>query len=408
MVTLPDEFVRTTRNLMGEERFSRYLAAFDEEAPVSIRLNPRKNEAFPSFRNVPWCRHAYYLSERPNFTFDPLLHAGCYYVQEAASMFLDSVLQQYLPTVPLTALDLCAAPGGKSTLLRSALPEGSVLYSNEPVPKRASILLENITKWGWPDSIVTNSYPRDYVRSGLKFDIILCDVPCSGEGMFRKDPPTIGEWSRQNVEKCWRLQRDIVSDAWQCLHDGGLLIYSTCTFNTKENEENIRWILETFDAEVLAVDVEAGWGISGSLLPGFDEPVYRFIPGITRSEGLFMAVMRKGGKRQETRNKKKVGRTESLRILTSPLATLHPQPSTFTPPPSIDLSYQQAISYLQRQALQLPTDTPLGLVQVCYQGHPLGLVKNLGTRANNLYPKEWAIKSTHVPTSNPFCLPLQL
>ena len=159
---------------------------------------------------------------------------------------------------------------------------------------------------------------------------------------------------------------------------------------------------------MLAVDVEAGWGISGSLLPGFNEPVYRFIPGITRSEGLFMAVMRKGGKKQETRNKKKEGRIEGLRILTSPLDTLHPQPSTFNPPPSIDLSYQQAISYLQRQALQLPTDTPLGIVQVCYEGHPLGLVKNLGTRANNLYPKEWAIKSTHVPTSNPFCLPLQL
>ena len=404
MVALPDEFVRTTRELMGEERFSRYLAAFDEETPVSIRLNPRKSKAFPSFRNVPWCRHAYYLSERPNFTFDPLLHAGCYYVQEAASMFLDSVLQQHLPTVPLTALDLCAAPGGKSTLLRSALPEGSVLYSNEPVPKRASILLENVTKWGWPDCIVTNSYPRDYVRSGLKFDIILCDVPCSGEGMFRKDPQTIGEWSRQNVEKCWRLQRDIVSDAWQCLHDGGLLIYSTCTFNTKENEENIRWILETFDAEMLTVDVETDWAITGSLLPGFNEPVYRFIPGITRSEGLFMAAMRKGGKKQETRNKKKEGRVESLRILTSPPSTLHLPPSTFNPPPSIDLSYQQAISYLQRQALQLPPDTPLGIVQVCYQGHPLGLVKNLGTRANNLYPKEWAIKSTHVPSSNPFCL----
>ena len=410
MIQLPKEFIHTTKALMGEERFERYLHSFEEETPVSIRLNPMKlsDGKYQMEDAVPWCRNAYYLAKRPNFTFDPLFHAGCYYVQEAASMFLDSVLQQYLPTVPLTALDLCAAPGGKSTLLRSALPEGSVLYSNEPVPKRASILLENITKWGWPDCIVTNSYPRDYVRSGLKFDIILCDVPCSGEGMFRKDPPTIGEWSRQNVEKCWRLQRDIVSNAWQCLHDGGLLIYSTCTFNTKENEENIRWILETFDAEVLAVDVEAGWGISGSLLPGFNEPVYRFIPGITRSEGLFMAVMRKGGKKQETRNKKKVGRIESLRILTSPLATLHPQPSTVNPPPSVDLSYQQAISYLQRQALQLPTDTPLGLVQVCYQGHPLGLVKNLGTRANNLYPKEWAIKSTHVPSSNPFCLPLQL
>ena len=443
MVALPEEFVKTTRQLMGEERFSRYLAAFDEEAPVSIRVNPKKlrmkNEesaaAMPSptglaegdssffilhssFGKVPWCRHAYYLSERPNFTFDPLLHAGCYYVQEAASMFLDHVLLSVESlllsdvTQHLVALDMCAAPGGKSTLMRSALPEGSVLYSNEPVPKRASILLENITKWGWPDCVVTNSYPRDYVRSGLKFDIILCDVPCSGEGMIRKDTQTIGEWSPQNVEKCWRLQRDIVSDAWACLNDGGLLIYSTCTFNTKENEENIRWILETFDAEVLPVDVEAGWGITDSLLPGFNEPVYRFIPGITRSEGLFMAVLRKGGKRREESGKRneekgerreKSGkrREECLRILTPP-STINPQPSALKPPPSIDLSYQQTISYLQRQALQLPPDTPLGLVQVCYQGHPLGMVKNLGTRANNLYPKEWAIKSTHVPSSPQF------
>ena len=333
-------------------------------------------------------------------------------------MFLDEVLRQLaISNLPiancqkLTALDLCAAPGGKSTLLRSALPEGAKLYSNEPVPKRASILLENITKWGYPDCIVTNNYPRDYVRSGLKFDIILCDVPCSGEGMFCKDPQTISEWSPQNVEKCWRLQRDIVSDAWQCLHDGGLLIYSTCTFNTKENEENIRWILETFDAEVLPVDVEAGWGIVGSLLPGFNKPVYRFIPGITRSEGLFMAVLRKrreeGRERREKGGKKKEKRVEmreekgkrkenGLRILTPP-STKDVSPHTSHLTPQINLSYQQAISYLQRQALQLPPDTPLGLVQVCYQGHPLGMVKNLGTRANNLYPKEWAIKSTHAP-----------
>ena len=429
MVALPDEFVRTTRQLMGEERFSRYLSAFDEQPPVSIRLNPMKvslDSLAPLAsltQTVPWCRNAYYLSERPNFTFDPLLHAGCYYVQEAASMFLDTVLHQHLTPLtsypsPLTALDLCAAPGGKSTLLRSVLPEGSVLYSNEPVPKRASILLENITKWGYPDCHVTNNYPRDYVRSGLKFDIILCDVPCSGEGMFRKDPQTIGEWSSQNVEKCWRLQRDIVSDAWACLNDGGLLIYSTCTFNTKENEENIRWILDTFDAELLPVDTEADWGIIGSLLPGFHGPVYRFIPGITRSEGLFMAVVRKrreargerrenGGKKREEKEKRKENggkrregkgkrKENGLRILTPPSITnVSPHTSHLTP--QISLSYPQAISYLQRQALQLPPDTPLGLVQVCYQGHPLGMVKNLGTRANNLYPKEWAIKSTHAP-----------
>jgi 16S rRNA C967 or C1407 C5-methylase (RsmB/RsmF family) len=141
---------------------------------------------------------------------------------------------------PLQALDLCAAPGGKSTAMRTVLPEGSILVSNEPIPTRAQILLENITKWGWPDCIVTNNYPRDFRKAKAQFDIILCDVPCSGEGMFRKDPATISEWSLQNVEKCWRLQREIVADAWECLNPGGILIYSTCTYNIKENEENVR------------------------------------------------------------------------------------------------------------------------------------------------------------------------
>ena len=402
MTILPEEFVKTTRELMGEERFSRYLAAFDEEPPVSIRLNPLHLSPLTTHLSpleyVPWCRNAFYLDHRPNFTFDPLLHAGCYYVQEAASMFLDMVLLQHLSPLtshlsPLNSLDLCAAPGGKSTLMRSALPEGSVLYSNEPVSKRASILLENITKWGYPDCIVTNNYPRDYVRSGLKFDVILCDVPCSGEGMFRKDPQTISEWSPQNVEKCWRLQREIVSDAWQCLNNGGLLIYSTCTFNTKENEENIRWILENFDADILSIDTEAGWGITGSLLPGFDAPVYRFIPGITKSEGLFMCAMRKGGERQDVKGKRMADIQKTLRIVSPPTnlssPTSHPSP----------LSYSQAIAYLRGEALVLPDDTPRGIVTVSFMGHPLGQVKNLGTRANNLYPKEWRIKSTHIPTT---------
>jgi hypothetical protein len=195
----------------------------------------------------------------------------------------------------LTVLDLCAAPGGKSTLLRSALPEDAILYSNEPIHNRANILSENVQKWGYARHIVTNNYPRDYRKSKMKFDLILCDVPCSGEGMFRKDEATIREWSPQNVEKCWQLQREIVSDAWECLNAGGLFIYSTCTFNTKENEENIRWILDTYDAEVVQIDVRPEWNITGSLLPDFHEPVYRFIPGITRGEGLFMCVLRKKG-----------------------------------------------------------------------------------------------------------------
>ena len=393
---------------MGEERFTRYLAAFDEEAPVSIRLNPKKVAA-SSYggenrgRVVPWCPLGIYLSERPNFTFDPLLHAGCYYVQEAASMFIHHILTSHLSHLtthisPLKLLDLCAAPGGKSTCAISALPEGSVLYSNEPVRQRASILLENITKWGYPDCTVTNNYPRDYARSGLTFDIILCDVPCSGEGMFRKDPQTISEWNPQNVEKCWRLQRDIVSDAWKCLRPGGLLIYSTCTFNTKENEENVRWMLEQFDADILPVDTLPEWNITGSLLPGFDAPVYRFIPGITRSEGLFIAVMRKRSlspspspKREGSRKSPKQKNKElasDLNILT---------PLSLGEGTGVGLSYSDAIAYLRGEALVLPPDTPRGIVTVSFMGYPLGQMKNIGSRANNLYPKEWRIKSTHVP-----------
>ena len=307
---LPEEYKVRTRQLLGPERFEQYMQAFQEEAPVSIRLNPAKTAgtSVAGGERVPWCRNGYYLSGRPNFTFDPLLHAGCYYVQEASSMFLDEVLRQWLPSLcaatkqqptgnssmaPLLALDLCAAPGGKSTLLRSALPEGSTLFSNEPNPKRASILAENIAKWDWPGCLVTNNYPRDYRKSKLLFDVVLCDVPCSGEGMFRKDEATIGEWSSANVEKCRQLQRDIVSDAWQCLREGGLMIYSTCTLNTQENEENILWMQQELGAEVLPVKTQTDWHITGSLLPGFTSPVYRFIPGLTRGEGLFMAVMRK-------------------------------------------------------------------------------------------------------------------
>jgi 16S rRNA C967 or C1407 C5-methylase (RsmB/RsmF family) len=171
-------------------------------------------------------------------------------------MFLDEVLCQLSIINCQLSIDLCAAPGGKSTLLRSALPADCVLYSNEPMQKRASILLENVLKWGYKNHHVTNLYPRDYRKSKMKFDLILCDVPCSGEGMFRKDEATIKEWSPQNVEKCWQLQREIVSEAWACLNDGGILIYSTCTFNTKENEENVRWILSEFDAEVVPIETK--------------------------------------------------------------------------------------------------------------------------------------------------------
>ena len=469
MANLPLTFTEYTRQLMGDERFERYLKSFEEEPPVSIRLNPRKvgssNKVVSNLvprtsylekkstsylengEPVPWCRNAYYLPQRPNFTMDPLFHAGCYYVQEAASMFLDEVIRQirneelgirnddyqtspeanprqsnhnssfliphfsFLISHLANALDLCAAPGGKSTLLRSALPDDCVLYSNEPIRQRANILLENVTKWGYPNHIVTNNYPEVFRKSKQRFDLILCDVPCSGEGMFRKDEATIREWSPQNVERCWQLQRDIVSDAWACLAPGGLLIYSTCTFNTKENEENVRWFLETFDdAEILPVDVRPEWNITGSLLPGFDAPVYRFIPGITRSEGLFMCVMRKIGERdirgtrdiRDTRCEVRGTRLPSSAVLSANKLFSYLAPRTShldnSELPCADLTYPQALAYLRGEALVLPPDTPRGLVTVTFMGHPLGQVKNIGTRANNLYPKEWRIKTTHVPT----------
>ena len=375
---------------MGEERLNRFLEALDEESPTSIRMNPSKGSLTVG-ESVPWCPEGYYLEGRPQFTFDPLFHAGCYYVQEAASMFVSHVLRQFVKE-PVTMLDLCAAPGGKSTAARTVLPEGSLLVSNEPITTRAQILLENITKWGWKDCIVTNNYPRDYRKAKTCFDVILCDVPCSGEGMFRKDPGAISEWSLQNVEKCWRLQREIVTDAWECLVPGGLLIYSTCTYNIKENEENVRWIMEEYDAEMLEVPTDPSWGITGSLLEGFSAPVYRFIPGFTKSEGLFICALRKRGvKNKDCEVRNVMQKIERLKVISLPT----PQ-STHTE--RIDLPYSEALKYLRGEAIVLPPDTPRGLVTVTYKGVALGPAKNIGNRANNLYPKPWRIKTTHLPS----------
>ena len=385
--SLPKEFVTYTRELFGEEVWQKYLQSFEEPAPVSIRLNPFKpvlhhtSYIFPLTSPVPHCRNAYYLNERPNFTLDPLFHAGAYYVQEASSMYLDEVLRQLsIVNCQLSissVLDLCAAPGGKSTLLRAAIPDETMLYSNEPDHKRANILLENMQKQGHPHVVVTNNYPRDYQKAGILFDLILTDVPCSGEGMFRKDPATIKEWSVQNVMKCQQLQRSIVSDIWPCLKPGGILIYSTCTFNRHEDEENIEWIIDNLGAEILM-------------------PVKRFIPGVDRGEGLFMAVLRKTS---DDIIKSKPN-PKALRTLRSPLfdivgnkeetSSISHLPSSL---PRVELTREEALRYLRREALVLPPDTPRGHVVVTYEELPLGFVKNIGTRANNLYPKEWKIRN---------------
>ena len=410
---LPIDFEQHTRQLMGNELFATLVQGLSEEVPVSIRVNPfkcPKDVSIPLMDSqVAWCQHGYYLKHRPNFTFDPLFHAGLYYVQEASSMFHEHVIQQVMKEMGidnLRILDLCAAPGGKSIAIRSVLPDNCLLYSNEPNRLRAQILLENMLKWGHPNVVVTNNYARDYQKAKMLFDVIVADVPCSGEGMFRKDKNAMEEWSWQNVEKCWKLQREIISDIWPCLKPGGFLVYSTCTFNELENEENVNWIAETLGADFVQIDTKEEWNITGSLVD--HHPMYRFIPGKTRGEGLFVAVLRKHveGNENETIHSKPA----CLKVMTdeppvsngkkkdipshSKALSIHFHQEEY---PNVDINYQQAISYLRKEAIILPAETPKGFVLLTYQHIPIGFAKNIGNRANNLYPMEWRIKSTHIP-----------
>ncbi|MBE6287621.1 MAG: rRNA cytosine-C5-methyltransferase [Mediterranea massiliensis] len=472
-MNLPTAFIHNIRCLLGHEEADKLLSALQTGQPISIRLNNRlETLSLPAGTlSVPWCATGYYLNERPTFTFDPLFHAGGYYVQEAASMFLEQALKQYVDS-PVLMLDLCAAPGGKSTLARSVLPAGSLLVANEVMRNRSQILAENVAKWGHPDVVVTNNDPADFAPLTQMFDVILADVPCSGEGMFRKDEVAIQEWSPENVNICWQRQRRILSDIWPCLKPGGILIYSTCTYNTQENEENVRWIAHELGAEVLPLLVEDGWGITGNLLPDASFPVYRFLPHKTAGEGLFLAVLRKEGQlpvmetavamkgnaRSQVKGKREKGKPSQptftkeqlneaacwiatngyellpvagtltafprqwlneytafqsarLRILHAgcPVAEVkgrdllpqHPlamssllRPDAFH---RIEVSYEQAIAYLRKEAILLPPDTPRGYLLLTYRLVPIGFVKNIGNRANNLYPPEWRIRTSHLP-----------
>lgn len=415
---LSKEFINYTSTILGTERWERFIKSFEKSVPCSVRMNPwKKGNVFP-FKNateIPWCKDGYWLEERPQFNLDPLLHAGVYYVQEAGSMFLDRVLRQYIKE-PVSALDLCAAPGGKSTLMRAALPKDSVMISNEVDARRANILAENLIKQGHKDVIVTNNKPCDYKKSKLRFDLILADVPCSGEGMFRRDEGAIKEWSVQNVQHSQERQRVIIKEIWDNLRVGGLLIYSTCTFNLHENEENVRWIQEELNAKILPVSVKENWNITGSLLEGWKEPIYRFIPGTTNSEGLFMAVLQKLGDDELAMQSKatppeilreKVKESKLLYVISDgiPMPTQKGKDSIpshaealsldaqLNKYPMVELSLEDARKYLHREAIRLPAETPLGYVIVSYLNHPLGFMKNMGNRANNLYPKEWAIRN---------------
>ncbi|MDR0865263.1 MAG: RsmB/NOP family class I SAM-dependent RNA methyltransferase [Candidatus Symbiothrix sp.] len=463
---LPEIFISRTKALLGAE-WEAFEQALEETSPTSIRLNQRASPPAPSpqgegkkpvqdrtpqppllvergqgERLVPWASNAYYLDSRPSFTLDPLFHAGCYYVQEASSMFLEQVINKHI-SQPVKVLDLCAAPGGKSTQLVSVLPEGSLLVANEVIRSRSYILAENLIKWGNPHTIVTNNDPSAMGKLDNFFDVIVADVPCSGEGMFRKDPGAIHEWSIHNVQLCAERQRRIIADGWPALRPGGLLIYSTCTYNREENEDNIAWICKELGAEIT------------------EEP-HRFMPHRTKGEGFFIAAAKKNeplnplkGTLANARNRKGAGSKSPLQGVggKSPLGveswltnfsdfSIFSENNTFTAIPSIhsddylflknrlkivtggiplgemkgkdlipahalalsnflspaafpalELDKEAALNYLRKEALQeIPPELPKGYIIVTYLGHPLGFIKNIGNRANNLYPQEWRIR----------------
>lgn len=393
-MTLPEDFVRMMHEQYDADTADSLCHALcDTEPEVSIRLNPRKGKTL-SIENLdveacPWCPDAYYLHERPAFTFDPLLHAGAYYVQEASSMYVSQLLRHHFPVSgPSAALDLCAAPGGKSTLLASLLPPGSILVSNEPMPKRAQVLAENMQKWTrtaegeYPvRSVVTQNYPTDFVEFTDSFDLLLTDVPCSGEGMFRKDEVAVQDWSLQNVDLCWRRQREILQGIWHVLKPGGLLIYSTCTFNHFEDEDNVRWICEN---------------LGGMLLEE-----RHFLPGRDRGEGFYCAAIQSVPRDEEQLPSLGIS-SDELKSLEAKLRTLHVLPQAFSVEPDmpcVELTYSQALSYLRREAVRVPA--PRGMVLLCYKGYVLGPGKCVGNRINNLYPEQWRIRTTY---TTPFSL----
>ena len=468
-MTLPEDFTRYATRLLGPAEADEFLHSLQTEAPVSLRWNPKADRLRPSGPTpVAWCDTGLYLDRRPAFTLDPLLHAGCYYVQEASSMYLEQALRRYAAGATV-ALDLCAAPGGKSTHARSLLPDDCLLVANEVVRPRSLVLAENLTKWGHPAVVVTNNDPADFAPLEDFFDLIVADVPCSGEGMFRKDPAAAAQWSPQAVENCRLRQRRILTDIWPSLHPGGLMVYSTCTYHTAENEENVLWASRELGADILPLDSPPAWGVTGSLLPGADVPVSRFLPHRTRGEGFFLAVLRKHGdaprcqpaRAASRKAKGRKGQTAApsvpakavdaalegwlaspadfrpampgtdicafparfaaelealqavLRVLGAGIPLATPRGNSLLPAHGLALStalatdafpraetdLDTALAYLRHEAIALPA-APRGIVLLTYRDVPLGFAKNLGTRANNLYPAEWRIRTSHTEGAN--------
>lgn len=441
---LKPEFIESLRALGPAA--DALIEGLQAEPEVSVRLNAAKG-AVPAgaFEPVPWCAEGCYLPAREAFTFDPVLHQGLYYVQDASSMAISAVADAIVAAcggVPLRWLDACAAPGGKTTAIASRLLEDSVLVANEFDPKRAAVLAENVAKWGDPRVACTRGDAVRFASMRDAFDVVSADVPCSGEGMVRKDADAAAQWSPALVADCARTQWRIVEALWQALRPGGFFVYSTCTFNRTEDEEIVARMARELGAEGVAVPAlerpEIVRGIATDL------PCYRFFPGLVRGEGLFICLLRKPGNAEAAPLRPAKAQRKapsvpawlngdfvynadadgSVYALPRTLASLMPdlrgtlvatakgrdlipaQPLALSTAlradafPMADVDYLTALAYLRREAIALSA-APRGIVLLRYAGRPLGFAKNLGNRANNLYPQPWRILSTHAPASAP-------
>lgn len=293
---LPYTFTQRMQQQLDAENYQKFLESYNNPAPTSIRLNPNKqNPNFNHLNPINWCQLGKYMPKRPIFTLDPLLHAGTYYVQEASSMFLHYVIQQLQLSKQPLILDLCAAPGGKTTLLQAVLPPNSLIIANEVIKARANILTENVVKWGCHNVVVTQNDPENFLALAGMFDIVLVDAPCSGEGLFRKNKEAINEWSEKQVAFCAARQKRILQAAQKLVKPNGYLIYSTCTFAESENEHNVKYICQQ-NNNFLSVPISTpkNWQV---LETQVNEPTlntifsYRFYPHLTNGEGFFISCL---------------------------------------------------------------------------------------------------------------------
>lgn len=419
----------------------------NQPAAVSLRINPRKFGLPVSAEKVPWCESGIFLNERPSFTLDPIFHSGAYYVQEASSMFLEQAFRQIEQTENRTVLDLCGAPGGKSTHLLSLLNETDLLVSNEVIRSRVSVLDENIRKWGHQNVVITCSDPADFNELSSMFDVIVVDAPCSGEGLFRRDASAIEQWSVENTNLCATRQRRILADIWPSLKNDGYLIYSTCTFNPEENEENLKWLAENNEMESIRIPIQENWGIEELETNGLFG--YRFLPHKVKGEGFFLTLIRKKEgnhsypipKKLKSRFEKMPKQfagirnwlttsnseffvknefltafpedkiqvlnvlSEQLRVVSFGLTVAQFKKNDLLPEhtfalsidrnpaifETVKLGLKEALLFQKKEEIRIQLSTK-GWLLVQFRGVPLGFVKNLGNRANNYFPKEWRIR----------------